>query len=124
MSRCSVNLTWADGEYTFCLPLAQIEELQRICDAGPLVIAERLRQGFWKAEDIHATIRLGLIGGGMKPVEALRLVRLYVHEQPLADNAVPALAVINAALFGVEYDPVGKSPAAGETDQDPPAETD
>lgn len=122
MSLCSVDVVWADGEYRFCLPLAQLEELQRICDAGPMVIAERLRHGVWKIEDVHATLRLGLIGGGMAPVEALRLVRTYVHERPWGENAVPALVVINAALFGVSGDHVGKSPADGESDQDPPAE--
>jgi hypothetical protein len=114
VSLCAIDLDWADGTYTFALPIAQLEELQRICDAGPMVIAERLRHGLWKVEDVHATLRLGLIGGGMAPVEALRLVRTYVQERPWGESALPALAVISAALFGKPDEPVGKSRAWGK----------
>lgn len=123
MSLCAVDLDWADGTYTFALPLAQLEELQRLCDAGPMVIAERLRHGVWKVEDVHATLRLGLIGGGMAPVEAMRMVKTWVHDRPWGESALPALAVISAALFGKPDEPVGKSPADGE-ESDPPARTE
>ena len=123
MSLCAIDFDWADGHYDFALPIAQLEELQRICDAGPMVIAERLRHGVWKTADVHDTLRLGLIGGGMKPVEALQLCRTYVLGQPWAENVLPALAVINAALFGKPDEPVGKLPADGE-ESDPPAQTE
>lgn len=123
MSRCAIDFEWADGHYTFALPIAQLEELQRICDAGPMVIAERLRHGVWKIEDIHATLRLGLIGGGEKPLAALHLVQAYVHNRPWGENVLPALAVVNAALFGKPDEPVGKSQADGE-ESDPPAQTE
>ena len=45
MSLCKIEMEWADGNYPFCLPLAQLEELQTHCDAGPLVIAQRLENG-------------------------------------------------------------------------------
>ena len=57
MSLCQISFDWADGHYTFALPIAQLEELQRICDAGPMVIAERLRHGVWKTADVHDTLR-------------------------------------------------------------------
>lgn len=123
MSLCAIDFDWADGHYDFALPIAQLEELQRICDAGPMVIAERLRHGVWKTADVHDTLRLGLIGGGMKPVDALQLCRTYVLARPWAENVLPALAVINAALFGKPDEPVGKSPADGE-ESDPPARTE
>ncbi|MBN9472267.1 MAG: gene transfer agent family protein [Bosea sp.] len=123
MSLCAIDFDWADGHYTFALPIAQLEELQRLCDAGPMVVAERLRHGVWKIEDIHATLRLGLIGGGMEPIAALRLVKTYVHDRPWGENVLPALAIINAALFGKPDEPVGKSPADGE-ESDPPARTE
>lgn len=120
MSRCKIEMEWADGTYPFCLPLAQLEELQTHCDAGPLVIAQRLEHGLWTSKEVYQTLRLGLIGGGMSPIEALRKTKLYVLDRPWGENALPALAVINAVIFGKPDEPVGKSPADGE-ESDPPA---
>lgn len=120
MSRCSVDLQWADGTFTFALPIAQLEELQTLCDAGPMVIAQRLEHGHWTSKEVYHTLRLGLIGGGMKPDEALRKTRLYVLERPWLENVMPALAVMQAVLIGKPDEPVGKSPADGE-ESDPPA---
>lgn len=114
MSLCKIEMEWADGTYPFCLPLAQLEELQSHCDAGPMVIADRLQHGRWKTQDVYQTIRLGLIGGGMAPVDALRLCKLYITDRPWGESALPALAVINAALFGKPDEPVGKSRARGK----------
>lgn len=123
MSRCSVDLEWADGTYTFALPLAQLEELQTLCDAGPLVVAQRLENGMWTSKEVYHTLRLGLIGGGMSPADALRKTRLYVLERPWLENVMPALAVMQAVLIGKPDEPVGKSPADGE-ESDPPAQTE
>lgn len=123
MSLCAVTLIWADGEHAFALPIAQLEELQSKCDAGPLVIARRLEAGTWQYEDVYHTLRLGLIGGGMAPVEALKLTRLYVLERPWIENVYPALAVLQAAILGKPDEPVGKSPADGE-ESAPPAGTE
>lgn len=116
-------MEWADGTYPFCLPLAQLEELQTHCDAGPLVIAQRLEHGLWTSKEVYHTLRLGLIGGGTPPIEALRKTKLYVLDRPWGENVLPALAVINAVIFGKPDEPVGKSPAAGE-ESDPPAQTE
>lgn len=115
MSLCQVTLAWADGTYLFCLKLAQIEELQTHCDAGPMVIADRLQHGRWQTQDVYQTLRLGLIGGGMAPVDALRLVTLYgPPTRPIAESVLPALSVLNAVLFGKRDEPVGKSRARGK----------
>jgi hypothetical protein len=123
VSRCSVDLEWADGTFTFALPLAQLEELQTLCDAGPVVIAQRLEHSLWTSKEVYHTLRLGLIGGGMQPAEALRKTRLYVLERPWLENVMPALAVMQAVLIGKPDEPVGKSPADGE-ESDPPARTE
>lgn len=116
MSLCRVDLEWADGTYPFCLPLAQLEELQTLCDAGPMVIAQRLEQGLWTSKEVYHTLRLGLIGGGMAPTEALRKTKLYVlaEDRPWAENVPFAHAVISAVIFGKADEPVGKSRAAGK----------
>lgn len=107
-SDASITLAWADGDYRFRLPIGQLRELQEKCDAGPMVILDRLRVGKWLVDDIRESIRLGLIGGGMKPLDALVLVKRYVDERPLAENVVHATAVLLAAVMGVPGDPVGK----------------
>lgn len=112
MSLCRVDLDWADGSYPFALPLAQLEELQTLCDAGPMVIAQRLEHGIWTSKEVYQTLRLGLIGGGMPPGEALAKTKLYVLERPWAENVPFAFAVIRAVLFGKPDETVGKLPAA------------
>lgn len=118
MSRLAqVTVTWADDDYTFRLPIKQLIELQELCDAGPSFIMARLQQGAWTVQDVRETIRLGLIGGGMEPTQALKLVRSYVDDQPLLQNAIVAEAVISAAIVGVEEEeaPPGKPTATPES---------
>lgn len=115
VSDSKVEVAWGDGDHVFKLNLGLIRELQDKCKAGPAEIAERLSTGRWRIDDIREPIRLGLIGGGMKPVDALALVKRYVDERPLAENVLTAQAVIMAVLYGVPGDPVGKKEEAGET---------
>ena len=122
MSLCRIELEWADGSYPFALPLAQLEELQTLCDAGPLVIARRLEAGEWTHREIYHTIRLGLIGGGMTPVDALRKTKLYVLDRPWLENVPVATAILHVILVGKPDEPVGKSQADGQA-SDPAAET-
>ncbi len=115
MSRCRIDLDWADGTYSFCLPLAQLEELQTLCDAGPMVILTRLEHGHWLAKDVEQTIRLGLIGGGLAASDALRLSKLYVSsgdKGTWAENVPVAAAILSAVIFGKRDEPVGKKRAA------------
>lgn len=107
-----VELSWGDGEHVFKLALAQVRELQERCKAGPAEIAERLQSSRWFVDDIRETLRLGLIGGGKTPVEALTLVKRYVDERPLAENIIVANVLIMSVLYGVADDPVGKKEEA------------
>jgi hypothetical protein len=108
----SVTFTWADGEHRFRLAIAQLRELQEKCDAGPAFILGRLQSGRWLIDDIRETLRLGLIGGGAKPADAVKLVQRYVDERPLLESVQPAMAVLLAALIGAEDEPLGKQVAA------------
>lgn len=101
-----VVLEWADGEFPFALKGAQIEELQRVCgDVGFGVIYQRIMLGAWSIGDIQNTIRLGLIGGGMDPVEAQRKTKAYATPPLVAGPNNPeklARAIVQAAMHGVE----------------------
>jgi len=100
----SITLEWADGEYTFRLALKQLEELEERFDRSIFVITERMMTRTATSREIIEVLRLGLIGGGMKPMEALPLVRRYVEERPLDENLGVAYAVCFAALVRVHGD--------------------
>lgn len=101
MSRnATATFPWADGVYTFRLGIAELEELQEKCNAGPRVILSRIEMGAWRLSDLRETLRLGLIGGDMKPMAALTLVDRYVCPGRLMENETPAMLVLSAALVG------------------------
>lgn len=102
-----IELEWADMQgagsgrkHVFCLTIRCLEELQDKCDAGPQAIWQRLVDGSWKIADVRETLRLGLIGGEMKPIEAAKLVDRYVDTGSLLENVLYARAVLQAALAG------------------------
>lgn len=107
----SIELTWADGTYKFRLPIGQLRELQDKCRAGPPEILDRLTFRKWLVDDVRETIRLGLIGGGKTPTDALVLVIRYVDDRPLMENAPVAQSIMIAALVGVPGDQPGKRDA-------------
>lgn len=105
MSRSgAIDLDWASDTYRFHLRWGELDELQEACNAGPQRVLMRLSSPDWRIEDVKHTIRLGLIGGGMEPVKALKLVRTYVEGRPAAENVLFALAILQAALIGVPDD--------------------
>ncbi|MCZ7451034.1 gene transfer agent family protein [Agrobacterium rhizogenes] len=112
MRSARIELDWGDGTYTFRLAWGQLIELQEKCDAGPYVILQRLQTGAWQIEDISNVIRLGLIGGGMTAVDALKKTRAYVEAFPPMDNLLPAQGILAAALMGAPDEAVGEADAA------------
>lgn len=127
MSRSAqVALDWADGTYPFALKIEHLVELQEKCDAGPWFIQWALEAalmarsfGAVPPKDasplyITETIRLGLIGGGMEAVEALKKVRTYVGPGQLNDNIATAFAVIGVALQGAPEDKPEKAAAGAK----------
>ncbi len=113
MSRdASVTLDWADGSYHFRLAWGELAKLQEACDAGPFVILDRLNSGACRVEDISNVIRLGLIGGGMEPVPALKKVRDYVEGRPPAESRLTAYAVLSAGCYGAPEEEIEKKSEA------------
>lgn len=125
VAKPEVVLEWANGEYLFALRLEQIEALESECrnphtgknGVGIAAIWMRLTSGTWYVSDITNTIRLGLIGGGMGAVEAMRLVNNYVSTVPLSSikndrgpnsPLVVAQAILASAMVGVVGDDPGK----------------
>lgn len=117
MSRdAKVELTWADGDYTFRLGWGELEALQEACNAGPWVILDRLFTKQCLVGDISNVIRQGLIGGGLEPTAATKLVRTYVEKRPPAENLLFATVILQAAIQGASEEPVGEPQAANQTE--------
>lgn len=112
-AECSFD--WADRSYRFRLGIGMLRELQEKTGAGPLELLRRIQAGAWRVDDLRETIRCGLIGGGLAPGEALRLVRLYVEERPLGESTYPAIMILAAAVFGVPDEAPGKRRPARKT---------
>ena len=116
----SVTLTFADGDYVFRLAWRQLMQLQEACDAGPWFIMNQLHAAGlglapkeMRVQYIYEVIRLGLIGGGLDPVKALKLVREYVEARPPQENLMLAQGVLGAALYGApDEEHLKKSEAA------------
>lgn len=104
--KAEVTMDWADGVYTFRLTVPRAIELEQVCAAPFAVILQRLETGAWHVEDVRQTIRLGLIGGGTKPADAVRLVRDYVDAFPLAESWPVARAVLAGLMFGFKEVPI------------------
>ena len=90
--KAEVSLTWGDGEYLFALKIAEIEELQKACDAGFGEIAARVFGNLFYIRDVYEIIRLGLIGGGMAPVTAKQKVRLLCQLSAARRDGGPVVA--------------------------------
>jgi hypothetical protein len=112
--HAEVALDFGGEERRFRLALGQLRELQERVDAGPAHLLQRLTDSTWRVDDIRETLRLGLIGGGMAPSEALALVRRYVDERPLLESVPLARAVLLVVLLPIDGDEPGKpEPAEG-----------
>lgn len=121
----AVELDWADGTYTFRLSIAGIEELEAKWsreaerDVSLFTVVKLLAPTARAARLSHVreVLRVGLIGGGMLPVDAHAKVRLYIDQRPLDESRDTAYAVALAGLQRVhskdlEEPPSGEVPAA------------
>lgn len=107
-----VDLDFGDATHRFRLGFGELEELQEKTGLGPFVLFQRLLGGEWRLADVRETLRIGLIGGGMKPLDALSLVRRYVDDrQDWIAHAGRAQAIVFAAIAGAPEEAPGKSAA-------------
>ena len=76
--------------------------------AGLLQILTAGGGGSWRVDDVREVLYRGLIGGGLDPTAAGRLMRDLHDERPLMENLPLALEVVLASLVGVEDEAVGE----------------
>lgn len=124
MSRSAkVSIDWGDGSHDFRLRIGELEELDEKCGVGPGFALGQILAGVhgnWKAKMLREVIRLGLIGGGATPADALKLVRRYVDERPLSESITAAQLVLQACIVGVGDDAPGESAGAAKVDRPSP----
>jgi hypothetical protein len=117
----STTFDWADGTYKFRLGIGECRELQEKTDCGPYELLRRVDSGTWRIDDLVETIRIGLIGGGLAPVKAKRLVDRYCGP-PFIPDLAPARAILMAALVGApDGEKPGKRKAAKAAADAPPS---
>lgn len=116
----SITRPFADGEYHFAYPFGELVKLQEARDCGPQVLQQRLLGNDWRVEDIREVIRFGLIGGGMTPVEASKLVKRWVEERPPLENLELAGLLSLVAINGPPDERVGEQ---GDPDAPPNGST-
>jgi len=124
-SNGEVEFNWADGVHKFNIAkLKCVLELEEKCGVGFAEVYRRVSTGVWKINDLRETIRLGLIGAGTRPDEALRLVNRYCDDRPFAESIMVAQAIIMAAMVGVPGDTIEEKKAkAGRTQDGEPSGT-
>jgi hypothetical protein len=113
----SVELEWGDGEHKFRLAIGQLRELQEKVNrprvaigAHPIGLQQLLsgfRDGSWWIDDVSEIIRLGLIGGGKAPIDALSLTQRYCLSRPPLESVPIAQVILLTALIGDPDDVVG-----------------
>lgn len=98
---------FGDGEKLFAFPTRElIEELERKTGHGVGALFRRFRTSDYSLSDVLQVVRLGLVGGGMAPADADRLVSVYGVGRPLSEVFAVSDGVITALFFGnVETDP-------------------
>ncbi len=135
MSRSGeISLDFGDGNYEFRLGMGQWRKIQEACDAGPPELLARMAPPFeamrrgvkapdlisagllgrWRIDDIRAPLFQGLLGGGMEPAKAAKLIRDWVDERPLLEALPVAYKVVHASFTGAE-DEDASGGALGET---------
>jgi hypothetical protein len=105
--NATITEPFADADYVFRMAWGEVVQLQELRDCGPYVVLDRLVTGRWLIQDIREVVRLGLIGGGLKPVEAVKLVRQYIEARPVVESLELATRILQAALVGAPEEPVG-----------------
>jgi hypothetical protein len=150
--QTSIDLDFADGVYTFRLPLPQVDELQRKTGIGIGGLYARVLRGQYvtpdggkfglpleaefRLEDLRETIRQGLIGGRQGIVDGVdvevtpalvrSLMDAYVYPaQPMVEAWKLATAILSACVDGYEDPDQKKTPdgPASESASEEPGET-
>ena len=91
---------FGDGQKRFALTDPMITELERITDTGIGALYLRIVASQFRLVELSEIIRLGLIGAGTNPQEAMRLVDTYAKDRPLSEVFPLALDILDSRWSG------------------------
>jgi hypothetical protein len=91
---------FGDGEYEFRLTSVMLKELEAKTGLGAGALFGRIFARQFRQEDLHETIRCGLIGAGMAPKRAAEMIATYAVDRPLTETYPLATAIAEAKWFG------------------------
>ncbi len=97
---------FGDNEYIFALTWPGAQEWEEKTGRSLYQTFDAMvatKTGY--VSDVKEIIRISLIGGGMAPAEAFRLVKQYVENRPLSESLPIALAAAEAFIFGTDDEP-------------------
>jgi len=109
---------WGDGVYSFRIGWGQWKELDELLQIGPVPLLKRFLYNEWRVADVREVIRVALIGGGATPVQAIKLVKLYVEDRPISENVGLASRILSGAMFVPEGSSLGKAEATPKVETD------
>jgi hypothetical protein len=113
--RQTETIVWAGGEHQFYLGIGQLRAIEQRCDAGCAVVLMRLMGSQWKIDDVVSTLRLGLVGAGMKESEAQKVVESALDVASPFELAVTSAELLRRFLIWDKDDQPGESPAGRAT---------
>ena len=88
------------ADHSFTLTDDMIIELERLTDIGIGAFYQRVIAMAFKSDDLTQIIRLGLIGAGMHPQQAMQLVQTYANNRPMSETFPLALDILDARWNG------------------------
>lgn len=118
--NASITEPFGDGKHFFRLAIGELCELEEKRGVSAFAVLARLVAFVPMVKDAPEIIRLGLIGGGMKPLDALALTERYASGRPPAESIPVAVKILTAGLMGVPDEKPGKSSGEAKAPTAPP----
>jgi hypothetical protein len=102
LANISHKAFFGDHNHVFALGRLQVAELERLCGSGIGAICNRVFRMQFSQAEVFNTIRLGLVGGGLSPEIAERLIETYAAPYPLEATYPLAVGTLEALWFGAK----------------------
>jgi hypothetical protein len=107
---CEVPVYWAGEERLFRLLVGDLMDLETACnDRGFGSIYTRLASHQYSVREVYHVLRLGLIGGGMDPLSAKKLVDSRFSDFGMQRNVEVAMEVLISVQEGVQRNDLAKA---------------
>lgn len=114
-----VTFIFGDGPHKFRFAIGELQEFEEKFDIGAELVLRRLvENNDWRIVQAREAHRIGLIGGGMKPSEAYKLIERYASEPPFIHLRHGLQAILQGALLGApDGEQPGKKAKAARAEQ-------